>query len=270
MSALITNTINMKNIGINEIEEVIKSYLNFKHPNHSNGFIIRLEDHIKNSYNRRRSYIIKFPHLHEETDKKNDQIIEILNTWTDFAINNIVPEYDLNYEMTILSIDPLNIDKQFKSVSVQYSGTTVNPEDFIRSISFDIIDQMNKHLIETYMDEKHPDIDIEDSDQRDQFNAIFDEIDMESIYETYPYSEVYVPINLTNSEADTNCELYLNATLKTNYQMIDIIDDIRRNLDTDDTNEVFNYNKDDIVYKFRKNKELENFAIITDAVLSTS
>ena len=96
MSALITsNTINMKNIGINDIEEVIKSYLNFKHPNHSNGFIIRLEDHIKNSYNRRRSYIIKFPHLHEETDKKNDQIREILNTWTEFAINNIVPEYDL-------------------------------------------------------------------------------------------------------------------------------------------------------------------------------
>ena len=46
--------------------------------------------------------------------------------------------------------------------------------------------------------------------------------------------------------------------------MIDIIDEIRECLDTDDTTEIFKYDKEEIVYKFGTNKEIKSFNFITD------
>jgi hypothetical protein len=123
---------------------------------------------------------------------------------------------------------------------------------------------MNKRIIELYMDTNYPEIDIADTDQREQFNDIFDQIDMETIYEKYPFADVYIPINLTKSNDDTNVMIYINGTISTSVRIIDIIDDIRECLDTDDTNEIFNYSKDDIVYKFGTNKEIKSFNFITD------
>lgn len=86
--------------------------------------------------------------------------------------------------MNILSIDPLRI-KDCNEIRIQYSGTHINPEGIIRNLTFDIIDQMNKHLIELYMDENYPEIDINDSEDKEEFNKIFDELDIDEIYEIY-------------------------------------------------------------------------------------
>ena len=64
----------MNNILINEVENQIGIYLKTKHPNESNGFIIRLSDNLNSIYERRRSYIVQFPLINQEII---DQIIII-------------------------------------------------------------------------------------------------------------------------------------------------------------------------------------------------
>lgn len=262
----------LNNINIYDVENSIKLYLIEKHPNHSNGFIIRLGDILENSFNRRRSYIIKFPYLSESKELQIEEINLIIFKWSEFALENIIINYDLNQLMTIISIDPLNIDKIFNNISIIYAGTSINPEDIIRLISSDIIEQMNKHLLELYMDETYPNIDITDISQIEQFNEIFDNISIENIYEIYKYADVYVPItlsynNLENKDINSNVEsntIYLNGTINTFTKSVDIIDDIRICLDSDDTNENFKYIKEDIIFKFKLNNEIKSFAIITD------
>ena len=230
--------VNLHKIDIYEMEQTITSYLVNNHPVTSNGFFIRLEDLIQNSYSRRRCYIIEFPLFN---DNKLEIISQIMDKWTQYAIEHIIENYDLSKEFTIVSIDPVKINKNITDISIQFAGMTVNPEDIVKSISIDIINQMNKRIIELYMDTNYPEIDIADSDQREQFNDIFDQIDMETIYEKYPFADVYIPINLTKSNDDTNVMIYINGTISTSVRIIDIIDDIRECLDTDDTNEIFNY-----------------------------
>jgi hypothetical protein len=251
----------MNKINIYDMENIISSYLTDKHPQKSNGFIIRLEDIIQNSYSRRRCYIIQFPLF--QLDKQNI-IYQIMEKFSQFAIEHIIDNYDLNHEFTIISIDPININKKITDIFIQYSGMTINPEDIIKSISQDIISQMNKRIIELYMDNNYPDIDIADNDQREEFNKIFDQIEINTIHDKYPYVDIYVPINFTKSNDDTNIMIYINGTIKTSTQVIDIIDNIRTCLDTDDTNEIFKYDKDEIVYKFDSNKEIKSFNFITD------
>jgi len=268
-SIIDNKSLGMHKINIYDMEKTINSYLMDKHPSKSNGFIIRLEDIIENSYNRRRCYIVQFPNL---LLNKENIIYQIMEKWTQYAIEHIISNYDLTHEFTIVSIDPIIIDKDIEDVSIKYSGTTINPEDIVKSVSFDIISQMNKRIIEQYMDTNYPDIDIADSDQIDKFNEIFDQIDMDIIYEKYPYADVYIPINFTvsnaNANADTNTDtneiIYINGTIHTSAQIIDIVDEIRSCLDTDDTNEIFKYDKDEIVYKFGPNKEIKSFNFITD------
>jgi hypothetical protein len=260
-----SNIIKLNDIDINDIEQVLKSYLLIKHPSHSNGFIIRLSDKITESFERRRTYIIKFPYI---IDYNSSLINDIINQWSDYALENVIENYDLNQQMTIVSIDPINIDKIFDNIQIHYSGSTINPENLVRSLSFDIIEQMNRRIIETYMDKEHPEIDIADSDQIEKFNEIFDDIDMDEIYARYKYADVYIGISLGATKSiddiDSNPFIYVNATILTNSKIIDIIDEIRMCLDFNDTSEIFNYIKDDIVFKFSTKNEIKSFSIITD------
>ena len=255
----------MNKININEMGAIITTYLTLKHPSKSNGFIIRLGDIIDNAYNRRRCYTIQFPFIQE--DKENN-ILKITDQLVMYILDNYIDNYDLTYQFTILSIDPIIINKNITEIFIQYSGEMVNPEDIIRSISSDIITQMNKHIIELYMDNMYPDIDISDSKQLTQFNEIFNQIEMDTIFNKYPNVEVNVPINLTKSNDETKLLIYINGTIKTTSQIIDIIDDIRNCLDTDDTTEIFKYIKEDIVYNFSTTKEYQTFNIITYPNLS--
>ena len=255
------NINNMYKINIYDMENIIKNYLTAKHPSGSNGFLIRLEDKLENSYSRRRSYIILFPLLKLN---KNEIINQIIDKWTQYAIEHIINNYDLNHEFTIVSIDPICIEKKINDITIQYSGITINPEDIVKSISTDVIEQMNKRIIELYMDTKYPTIDIADSEQKEQFDNIFNHTEMNTIYETYPFADVYIPINLTKSNNDMNIMICINGTINTSAQVIDIIDDIRNCLDTDDTTEIFKYNSDEIVFKFGHNKEIKTFNFITD------
>jgi hypothetical protein len=170
--------------------------------------------------------------------------------------------------MTICSIDPI----KFSSVSdiiIRYSGEVINPELIIKKLTFDIIEQLNKHIIELYIDEHYPHIDIDDDTQRTNFNKIFDNIKLEEIYKIYPFVEIYVPLNI-NSDLDSSSKdiiFYLNATINTTDHIINIIDDIRECLDSNDTNEIITYDKEEIVYKFGSNKQLASFNIITDPII---
>ena len=254
----------MNNILINEVENNIRIYLETKHPIESNGFIIRLSDNINQIYERRRSYIVRFPFINPEI------INQIVDSWSEYALNNIIEDYDLNQPMTILSIDPLKFSTIYSDIVIMYSGEVINPEIIIRKLSIDIIEQMNKHMIELYMDQSYPEIDIDNPQQRDQFNEIFNNIEMEQIYGIYPQVEIYIGLDLkSNSNPNFDSELgditfYINGTIETKSQIIDIIDDIRLCLDSDNQNEIISYDKDDIVFKYRSNKELQNFSIITD------
>ena len=239
----------MNNITIYEIEKNVRLYLETIHPKTSNGFIIRLSNKINSVYERRKSYIVQFPLI-------NQQIIEdIINKWSEYALNNIIDDYDLNQLFTILSIDPIKISTNQTEINIKYGGEIVNPENIIRSLTLDIIEQMNKHMIELYMDNHYPDV--------DNYNEIFDKIEIEDIYFEYPDVDIYVPLKLSSND-DDDITFYLNGTIKTTNHLIDIIDDIRMSLNSDDTNEIISYDKEDIVYKFGKNKVMQNFSIITD------
>ena len=242
----------MNNITIYDIEKKIRLYLETIHPKTSNGFIIRLSDKINIVYERRKSYIATFPLI-------NQQIIEdILNKWSEYALNDILDNYDLTQLFTILSIDPIKISSDQTEINIKYAGEIINPENIIRCLTLDIIEQMNKHMIELYMDNNYP--------ETENYNEIFDKIELDDIYSEYPDVDIYVPLKLSSND-ESDIIFYLNATIKTNNHLIDIIDDIRISLNSDDVNEIISYEKEDIVYKFGKNKVLQSFTIITDPQL---
>lgn len=256
-----SNHIKMSNIDISDIEKVLESYLKTVHPLDANGFIIRIADVQKNNYERRRIYIVNFPYI------KNTflNIDDIISTWSDYALSNIIENYDLNQLFTIISIDPIRINKDFDEVIIQYSGSSLNPENLIRSLCLDIINKMNQRLIELYMDETYPNIDIADSKQYDEYNRLFDNIDIDDIYHKYKMADIYIPIKLTSDDNQFEpTTFYINGTLDTKNQLIDIIDDIRSCLQTDDIDEKLEYSADEIIYKFGTNIKTKEFAIITD------
>jgi hypothetical protein len=170
--------------------------------------------------------------------------------------------------MTITSIDPIKINKEFHDIYIQYSGKTINPETLIINISKDIIEQMNKHLIEIYMDEMYPDIDILDESTIDNTNNQLNNIDHSEIYNKYKYADVYVPIMLTSNIFKDGMTIYLRGTIRTDIKIVDIINDIRLCLDTNDTSENFIYDKDDIVFRYGNEKQIRTFEIITNAQLT--
>lgn len=260
--------IKYNHIDIYQLNDVIKNYLLTKHPLHSNGFIIRILDNDNENinYERRRAYIITFPHISNEIEKKENDSNEIISMWSEYAIMNIIENYNYLTELSLLSIDPINVSKNIDKINIQFSGSISNPEVLVRNLTLDIINQMNKHLMEYYIDKHYPDIDITDSEQLETFNEKFDDIDIESIYELYPYAEVYIPIEviINGSKTENNQVFYVNGTISTSMKYIDIIDDIRLCLDFNDKNEILKYDKDEIVYKFSKNKKIVQFEIITD------
>jgi hypothetical protein len=164
--------------------------------------------------------------------------------------------------MTIKAIDPISISKEFTNIQIKYAGTVTNPEKFIKNLTVDLIEQMNKRLMEKYMDDNHPEVDILDSDQLEQFNQNFDDIDMDIIYEKYKFVDVYIPIKLS---VDTEViEFFLHGVINTKSIYIDVVDEIRSCINSNDSSEVLSYDKDEIIYKFGNNKEVIEFAIITD------
>lgn len=225
------------------LNELLNKYLNEIHPANSNAFIIRISDKISKSHNRRRSYILSFP-----IDIKNE---DILKFWIEYAIINIT---ETNLEL--VSIDPFSINKIFNEIKISLSGVNINPEDFIKNLSFDIIEKLNKHIIEFYMDNNYPDIDIDNP----EYNIIFDNLDMSEIYETYPYTSIYIPLIIYT---DSIFNVFIHGIIKSNSSIIDIIDELRSILDSDDINESFEYNKEEIIYKYGKYNET-SFSIITD------
>ena len=283
------NYIKHKQIDIYQLENIIKNYLLSIHPKHSNGFVIRILDNDPENinYERRRSYIVTFPYINFIND---DDINKILNIWSEYVMLNILENYDYLKELSLLSIDPINISKELKDINIQFSGSASNPELLIRNLTYDIIDQMNKHLIEYYMDIMHPEIDINDSEQLEEFNKVFDEIDIDTIYEKYKYAEVYIPIEVITSnnnsifeqeqeqdqeqesesvvsvfgKKENNIVFYLNGIIETNMKHIDIIDNIRCCIDFNDKSEILKYDKEEIVYKFNNNKKPIQFEIITN------
>ena len=62
----------MNNILLPDVEKQIKIYLETKHPNDSNGFIIRLSTKLNLTYEMRKSYIVRFPII-------NQNMIEQIN-----------------------------------------------------------------------------------------------------------------------------------------------------------------------------------------------
>lgn len=108
MSNTNTNTnIQLANINIGEIETVLLHYLNNIHPKTSNGFIIRLLEPILNpnnqlQYEKREMHIVNFP-LHF---LNQSEIHNIIDKWTEYALENILINDDITQEFTIGSIDP--------------------------------------------------------------------------------------------------------------------------------------------------------------------
>lgn len=246
-------------IPIYETVNIINEYLIEKHPINSNGFVIRISRKMPNNFTKRNMYIVNFPKIN---DGNKMSIIQLLtDKWSEYIFSNIVKNCDMNEIVTVLSINPILVPKKFNDVIIQYSGTITNPENLVRSISMDIINRMNKHLIEQYMDEMHPEIDILDSEKKGEI----DNIDFDDIYNKYKYADVYVPITLTSNIILEKITFYLSGTILTNAKMSDIINDVRICLDTDDMSEIFEYDKDDIVYKFGSNKIEKSFNIITNA-----
>ena len=239
----------MNNLTICDIEGKLRFYLEKKHPKQSNGILIRLSDELNEIYERRRLYIVKFPHI------INQQNIEsILNKWSEYALNDIIDNYNLMQLLTIVSIDPIKLPILNDDIVIQFGGETINPETIIRKLCLDIINEMNKHIVELYTDNYYPEV--------NDINTIINEIELEDIYNKYPEVEIYIPLKLKTEDEDV--DFYLNGTIKTTNHIIDIIDDIRLCISSNDINEKIEYEKEEIIYKFGNNKSIQNFSIITD------
>ena len=88
---------------------------------------------------------------------------------------------------------------------------------------------------------------------------------MDDIYDKYQIADIYIPIKLSSDDNQFEpTTFYINGTLNTKSQLIDIMDDIRSCLQTDDIDEKMEYSADEIIYKFGKNITPKIFAIITD------
>jgi len=240
----------MNNIPIFEVGNVVQNYLVNKHPSESNGFIIRISDNISKSHVRRRSYFVNFPFKLLDNEMINE-------------IENIISNLNYENKMTIVSIDPINVNKKFEEIIIRFGGSTINPEELVKNLSIDIIEQMNNHLIEKYFDDNYEEIDITDSENRERIDEILDNV---NIHDIYKYAEIYVPIKVSFPEnnIDETVLLFLNGTIKTKSQIVDIIDEIRLVIDSDDINESFTYDKNEIVYKFAVNETEKEFTLITD------
>lgn len=186
MNTIKSHNLKLNDINLFEIENVIKTYLTDIHPITSNGIFIRIGNKVNDQYEKRDMFIISFPLL-----ERNNDIYNIVYKWSEFIVNHY--NIDLTKTFTIVSIDPISVTN-INHINVQYSGTSINPEYFIREVANDIIEQMNKHLIEKYMDDNYPDIDIDDINQQDKYNEILDQTEMEEIYKIFKYAEIYVPI----------------------------------------------------------------------------
>lgn len=251
--------IKLDDIELYKLPSIIKDYVMTIHPKNSNGFIIRLKDIINQHFERRRSYIIIFP--------KQIEIDKIEDAFSDFMMKNIVIDNDVMMKVTVLSINPINIMKQkeITEISITSSGETINPESLVKMICIDIIEQMNKHLVEVYMEHIHPELTMDDSFELEKYNEIINDINMTEIYEKYKYADVYVPINIKSNDIKNTFTFYINGTILTSANIIDIVNDIRNCLDSNDTSEIFEYNKNEIIFKYANDIKVKSFEIITNA-----
>lgn len=238
----------LNNITIFDLQDILLDYLKNIHPVEYNGFIIRLSSNISDTFNKRSFYTISFPNL--------NNIDLILSEWYNYALTNIIKTNDIIDIISIISIDPIKIYKNIEKITIQYGGLIINQEEFIKKLSFDIIDEMNKHLIEVYFDNEYPEI-----NEIDEINEKFNDIDINIIYNKYPQANIYIPISI---KKDNISDLfYINGIINTNTNAIDIINNLRKCLDSEDITEILSYNKEDIIYKYN-NYELLSFDIITE------
>jgi hypothetical protein len=232
-------------------------------PSNSNGFVIRFGDKI-NNFNRRRSYIVNFP-INLSINLSSIDISDIIDKFIIYIMENIINN-DLNYKLTIVSIDPIKINKNHDEIEIIFGGTSLNLEDLILEISTDIIKNMTLRLTEYYMDITHPEIDISDPIDKEKFDQIFDDLDIDELIQKYPIADVYVPINLKIN--DENINIFLNGTISTNSKVVDIIDSVRSSLDTNDINEQFTYYADEIIYNFKTTNAINDFTLITKSFVN--
>ena len=143
MNIIKCSNLKLNDINIFEIENVIRIYLTDIHPITSNGIFIRIGNKMNDQYEKRDMFIISFPLL-----ENNNDINNIVYKWSEFVVNYYNVDFTMTF--TIVSIDPINVPN-INHIKIQYSGTSINPEYFIREVANDIIEQMNKHLIEKYM-----------------------------------------------------------------------------------------------------------------------
>lgn len=266
-----TSQLKFNQIEVYEIENILRHFFANLRPPESNGFLIRFGDKI-NNFNRRRSYIVNYP-INDISDNLTDHplinmlidVNDITDKFISYVVENVL-NFDLNAKITIVSINAIKVNKKFNQTQIIFSGSDLNLEDLILEISTDIIQNMSLRLTEYYMDVNYPDIDITDPEDKEKFDLIFDNLDIDDIFESYPIVDVYVPLTLKVNDEHIN--IYLNGTISTNSKIVDIIDSIRLSLDTNDINEQITYSSDEIIYKFETTNLLNDFVLITKSFIN--
>lgn len=243
----------LHDIELYTIPTIIKSFLS----KDNNSVRVVIIDNISKIFSRTRVYDITYP-IPVNAD-------DVENAFSNYMMSNIVEDNNILKKVSVVLSICKNTKDDVTKISIIYYGQTTNPDNLIKKVCVDIIEQLNKHLIEYYMDEKYPDLSLEDPEQKEKYNEIINNIEFSEIYNTYKHVDVYVPINIVSNTIHNKTTFYLNGTITTSSQIINILDNIRECLDSDDMSEVFEYNKDDIVFKYGNMKELKQFTIITNA-----
>jgi len=215
--------------------DIIKYFTNV-HNKNNNCVLLSLIEKISHSHDKITNYYINYP--------LEINVEDIYNRWLEYAIENL----NIN-KLSLLSISSINVEYCFSKIDIICGDININPEEFIRKLCFDIIENLNIHLIEMYRDNYYDDYNDH------EYNEVFNNTDMQDIYDIYPTVNILVPITL---EKDNNkTEFFISGTIKTNFNVINIIDDIRECLESDDLTEIFNYEGCNIEYEYGNFKEIK-------------
>ena len=241
----------LDNITIVKLINVFKQYLIEKKNNNFNLIILRITMTLTKTNEQTNNYEVCLPEKYDIND--------VITCFSNYIIDNLTNNYDVNKLITLTSIDIFRTNKSYDDIKIACIKNTITQENFIRKLCVDIIDQMNKHLFEQYMEENYNYIDIYDENDKEMYIDIINNISMKDVYDKYKFVTIYVPIDVMNKDI----RFFINGHISITSTAITIMKDIRECLENNIEDE-FNYDKSEIIYKFTNSNIKIKFDIISD------
>lgn len=237
------------NISVNDVRDIIQKLS--KDINY-NCISLWIHDLTSKNYEIIKKYIICYNTAIEKYD-----LLKI-----DEYITNILNIFDFNQKFDSITIEPLHIDKKFDTLSIKYVGNNINNYIFFKHLAEDIKMELEKHMIEIYFEQHHPEIDIYDEQDKDIYANIIDNLNINTLYETYNKVSISVPLMIPKHDM----VIYLESVMLTSIDIIKIYNEIILCFNDLDMKEIYEYNKNEFIYKYDNKLNIKQFNLVTNSI----